>query len=245
MTTNTGHEPREMVATACRVLANEGLVKGILGHVSARTANDQLLIRCRGPQERGLRHSTADDVWTITTEGEPVDVPAGYRPPNEAPIHTELMRRRPEVGAVVHAHPPAALIFGLAGLELRPVIGAYNIPAMRMAMDGVPVFPRPVLISRPELAEQLLDCMGESDTCLMTGHGIAVAGATVEEAVVRAIDLTVLMDITVKLAQLGATPDVVGPDDLEELPDLGSRFNAELVWSSLVADVDSRMEREQ
>lgn len=238
MTTSTGTEPRETVATACRVLANEGLVKGILGHVSARTADDQLLIRCRGPQERGLRHTTADDVWTITTDGEPVDVPDGYRPPNEAPIHTELMRRRPEVKAVVHAHPPAALIFGLAGLELRPVIGAYNIPALRLALDGVPVFSRPILISRQDLAAQLLDCMGESDTCLMVGHGIAVAGATVEEAVVRAVDLTALMDITVKLAQLGATPDVIDRGDLQELPDLGSRFNAELVWRSLVADAD-------
>lgn len=237
MTTNTGTALKETVATACRVLANEGLVKGILGHVSARTGDDRLLIRCRGPQERGLRHSTAHDVWTITTDGEAVDVPTGYRPPNEAPIHTELMRRRPEVGAVVHAHPPAALLFGLAGLELRPIIGAYNIPALRLALDGVPVFRRPILISRQDLAEQLLDCMGVSDTCLMVGHGIAVAGATVEEAVVRSVDLTVLMGITVQMAQLGVTPDVLSPTDLDELPDLGTRFNAELVWRSLVADI--------
>ena len=237
MTADTETAMKEKVATACRVLANEGLVKGILGHVSARIADDQLLIRCRGPQERGLRHSTAEDVWTITTGGESVDLPTGYTPPKEAPIHTELMRRRPEVAAVVHAHPLAALLFGLAGLELRPIIGAYNIPALRLALDGLPVFPRPILISRPELAAELLDCMGASDTCLMVGHGIVVAGGTVEEAVVRAVDLNVLMDISVKMAQLGVTPDLVDPSDLEELPDLGSSFNAGLAWSSLVADI--------
>jgi hypothetical protein len=45
---------------------------------------------------------------------------------------------RPRAGAVVHAHPRAVLACGIAGLELRPVFGAYNIPAMRLAADGIP-----------------------------------------------------------------------------------------------------------
>lgn len=185
-----------------------------------------------------MRRTGAEEVWTVTTDGEPVDLPDGFRLPNEAPIHTELMRRRPEVGAVIHAHPPAALLFGLAGLQLRPIIGAFNIPALRVALDGVPVFPRPILISRRELADEMLDVMGDADACLMVGHGITVAGATVEEAVVRAIDLTVIMDITVKMAQLGVSPSEIAQRDLDELPDLGSRFNAEFVWNSLVADLE-------
>lgn len=233
---------RDTVATACRVLAREGLVNGILGHVSARTGHDELLIRCRGPQERGLRRTTPDEVWTITTDGEPVDVPDEFSIPNEAPIHTELMRRRPDVGAVVHAHPPSALLFGLAGLEPRPVIGAYNIPAMRMAMDGIPFYPRPILIRRPELAAELLEHMGDSDVCLMVGHGITVAGATVEQAIVRAVNLHTIMDVTVELAKLGASPSEVDPRDLDELPDLGSAFNDRLVWGALVAELEAEDE---
>lgn len=238
MTPDTTVTLRDTVATACRVLAREGLVSGILGHVSARTGEDELVIRCRGPRERGLRRTGPEEIWTVTTDGEPVDLPEGFRLPNEAPIHTELMRRRPDVGAVVHAHPPAALLFGLAKLELRPIIGAFNIPALRLALDGVPVFPRPILISRRDLAEEMLETMGDADACLMVGHGVTVTGANVQEAVVRAIDLTVMMDVTVKVAQLGVQPSEINERDLEELPDLGSRFNAEFVWNSLVAELE-------
>ena len=48
------HEQRATVATACRILALHGLVSGVLGHVSVRVGEDRLLVRCRGPRERGL-----------------------------------------------------------------------------------------------------------------------------------------------------------------------------------------------
>ncbi|HEX8861236.1 MAG TPA: class II aldolase/adducin family protein, partial [Actinomycetes bacterium] len=141
---------REEVALACRVLAVEGLVEHVLGHVSARVGG-RMLIRCRGPRERGPRYTTAEDVHEVALDGHG-ELPGGYRVPSELPIHGELLRARPEAGAVVHAHPPAVLLCGVAGLELRPVFGSYNIPAMRMALAGVPVYPRSVLIRRAELA---------------------------------------------------------------------------------------------
>jgi ribulose-5-phosphate 4-epimerase/fuculose-1-phosphate aldolase len=228
---------RETVATACRVLAEKGLVEGILGHVSARVASDELVVRCRGAGERGLRRTRADEVWRVTLDGDAVDVPDGFKAPNELPIHTELMRGRPEVGAVLHAHPPAALLAGLAALEPRAVFGAYNIPAMRLALDGVPVFPRPVLITRAELAAEMLDAMGGADVCLLRGHGITVAAETVEAAVVRAVNLNVLLEVTVELARLGARPPALDDRDIAELPDLGSAFNDRMTWQALVADL--------
>ena len=46
---------RELVATACRVLAHRGLAPGVLGHVSLRVAPDRLLVRCRGPARARAR----------------------------------------------------------------------------------------------------------------------------------------------------------------------------------------------
>ena len=79
-------------------------------------------------------------------DGAPAGLPDGYAPPSELPIHAETLRRRPEVNAVVHAHAPSVVMADLAGLALRPIVGAYNIPAMRLALDGIPVYPRAVLI---------------------------------------------------------------------------------------------------
>ena len=214
------------------------LGEGILGHVSARGADDALVVRCRGEDERGLRRTRRGDIWRVSTDGGGIDVPSGFAPPNELPIHTELMRTRPEVGAVVHAHPRAALLAGLAELEPRPVFGAYNIPAMRLARDGVPVFRRPVLITRRELAAEMVAAMGAADVCLLRGHGITVAGPTVEAAVVTAINLNALLEVTVELARLGAQPPDVDVRDLAELPDLGSAFNDRMTWQALVAALD-------
>lgn len=231
-------ELRTTVATACRVLAAKGLVEGHLGHVSARVSESELVVRCRGDEERGLRWTDASDVRRVTLDGEPVDLPEGYAAPKELPIHTELLRHRPQVGAVVHAHPPAALLAGLAGLEPRPVFGAYNIPALRLALEGVPVHPRPVLITRRELASEMLDSMGTSNVCVLRGHGITAAAPAVEAATVLAVNLNTLLEVTVALARLGADPPPLVEADLAELPDLGADFNDRLAWQALVADLD-------
>lgn len=230
-------ETRAMVATACRVLAHRGLVDGILGHVSLRVSDDELLIRCRGRDERGLAASRPSDVWRVTLDGEPVDLPPGYAPPNEVWIHTEVMRRRSDVGAVVHAHPPAALLVGLARLEPRAVFGAYSIPALQLALAGVPVYERSVLISRRELADEMADAMGDAPVCLLRGHGVTVAAPSIEGATTLAVDLDLLLDTTVQLARLGAQPPVLPSEDLAELPDLGAGFNHRYAWQALVADL--------
>lgn len=230
-------ELREQVATACRVLAAEGLVEGILGHVSARVG-DRMLIRCRGPREHGLQFTTSQDVWLVDLDGRNGELQGGWAVPNELPIHGELLRARPEMGAVVHAHPPAVLLCGITDLPLRPVFGAYNIPAMRMALDGVPVYPRSVLIRRPELAAEMLAAMGDSPVCVLRGHGITVAGETVVQAVVRALDLNALASVTLELARLGRAAPEIPAEDVAELPDLGSAFNDEAIWRYHVAKLD-------
>jgi ribulose-5-phosphate 4-epimerase/fuculose-1-phosphate aldolase len=234
-------ELRARVAMACRILAESGVSEGTLGHVSARLDASHLLVRCRRPEERGLLFTRPADVQLVDLDGRlaerPAEEPAG-RVPNELPIHTEIYRARPDVRAVVHAHPPAALIAGLAGLELRPVFGAYNIPALHMARAGVPVYPRPVLITRADLGAELVRAMEGSPVCLMRGHGITACGDSVQQATVRAINCNVLAEVARELAWLGARPPEVSAEDLAELPDLGSAFNDEMVWRHHVAMVE-------
>jgi ribulose-5-phosphate 4-epimerase/fuculose-1-phosphate aldolase len=228
---------RRTVALACRILAARGLAEDVLGHVSARIDERRLLVRCRGPAERGLLFSTPDDVHPIDLDG-PGELPGGYAAPNELPIHTGVLRARPDIAAVVHAHPPAILLAGLAGVALRPVFGAYNIPAMRLAAAGVPSYDRAVLIRRRDLAEQMVAAMGGADVLVLRGHGIVAAGASVEQAVVRALNLDVLARVCVDVARLGGAPPDLPAEDLAELPDLGGAFNDELLWRHHVARLE-------
>jgi ribulose-5-phosphate 4-epimerase/fuculose-1-phosphate aldolase len=229
---------RETVALGCRILAARGLVDGVLGHVSARVDAGSLLVRCRGPQERGVARTRPDDIRLVDLDGNHLEDSAGWQVPKEVPIHTRVLATRPDVGAVVHAHPPSVLLCGLAELPLRPVFGAYNIPAMRLAAEGVPVYGRSVLIARAELADEMLAAMGDRPVCILRGHGITVTGESVEQAVVRAVDLDALCQVTVALAQLGTVAPEVPDADRAELPDLGGAFNDQLHWQALAAEID-------
>jgi ribulose-5-phosphate 4-epimerase/fuculose-1-phosphate aldolase len=113
---------------------------------------------------------------------------------------------------------------------------------MRLALDGVPVYDRPILITRNELADEMLAVMGDRRVCILRGHGITVAGESVEQATVTAVDLDELCSITLRLAELGASPPVIGADDLAELPDLGSSFNDVLRWQALAADAGAALD---
>lgn len=244
MSADPFHDQRVLAATACRVLAYRGLAPGVLGHVSVRVGEDALLVRGRGREERGVARTEATDVRLVGLDGRQLERREGWAPPAELAIHTRILRQRPDCAAVVHAHPPAAVLCGLAGLELRPVFGAYNIPALRLALDGVPVYPRPVLIRTDALADEMVAALADRRVCLLRGHGIVAVGETLQQATVAAVNLNELCTMTLELARLGADPPALAEDDLAELPDLGGHFNDELVWRSLVADLGDAPRRE-
>jgi ribulose-5-phosphate 4-epimerase/fuculose-1-phosphate aldolase len=224
---------RRAIADGCRILAREGLVTATLGHISAR-AGDGMLLRTRGPDDRGLQFATADDVKLV-----PLDAVEGrigtHRIPVEAPLHGETLRRRPGVGAVVHAHPPAVVACTIAGLPLLPIIGAYDIPAARMAHDGIPVFDRSVLIRNADVASKMLVVMGEAPACLLAGHGLVVVGSTVAQAVTRAISINNLAQLTLMVAATGKPLTAIPEADFAELPDLGPGMNDDPVWRHYLA----------
>ena len=145
-----GDEHRHRVAVACRILAAAGLIEDVLGHVSVRLDDDTVLVRSRGPREAGVRYTEPADVVACSLAGE-LREETDRSLPNELPIHLACYRDDAGVRAVVHAHPPAVIAADLAGVALVPLVGAYNIPAARLAADGIPVFARSVLINTDAL----------------------------------------------------------------------------------------------
>ena len=227
---------RRDLATACRIAGHRGLCEDILGHVSLRTG-DGLLIRCRGPRESGLLFTGVDDIRLASFDGELIERAEGYSVPNEIPIHTEILKARPDVEAVLHAHPPAIVALDLAGLALAPVVGAYNIPASRMANDVVPVYPRSVLVNTPELGREVAATLGDKSSCVLRGHGLVTTGRTVQEALSRALSLDALARMILRTAGAGAAPAARPEADLAQLPDLGGGFNDAHVWRFQVASL--------
>ncbi len=230
---------RQLVADACRVLAARGLADGYLGHVSMRVEDELLLVRCRGPQERGLRWTTAEDVHLVTLDGEPgAEGELGeWTVPNELPLHTEVLRTRPDVAAVVHAHPPAVVAADLAGLAIRPVVGAFDMPGTKLAAAGVPVYPRGVLVRDRRLAGEMVAAMGDRPVVLLRGHGLTSTGRSVEEAVLSALSVDRLARLELAVVAAGGTLVDLPAEDLAELPDLGAGFNHATAWRHELANL--------
>ena len=207
-------ELAERVAQACRVLARLELTRAATGHVSARIpGTDRLLIRARGPNELGVRYTSVEQVIECDFDGKIVgSTGTGLAAPLEVFIHTEIYKARPEIFSVIHMHPPTIMLFSICCKPLLPLYGAYDPSSARLAIDGIPQFDRSILINNAALGAELAKVMGHSKTCMMRGHGITTAGASVEQAALYAIQLNELATINYQ-AQLLGDPQPISSDD--------------------------------
>lgn len=231
---------RREVALACRVIAARDLAPGFLGHISLRVDDERLLVRCRGPRERGLAWTEDADVRLVDLDGRPGavgELDSGYRPPNELPLHTEVLRARPDVAAVLHAHPPAVVAADLAGIAVRPVVGAYDIPGARLAAGGVPIYPRAVLVRDRRLAREMLTAMAERPVVLLRGHGLTSAAPSVAQAVLQAVSVDALARLSLQVRCAGGELVDIPDEDMAELPDLGGSFNTGVAWRHELARI--------
>jgi ribulose-5-phosphate 4-epimerase/fuculose-1-phosphate aldolase len=209
-------EAARLVARSCRILGKLELTHAALGHVSLRLDDaDSMLIKGKGQDEVGLRYTSVDDILEVDFGAEKVVGKKGLQPPSESFIHIWLYKKNPDVRSVVHVHPEAAVLLTICELEVFPIYGAYG-PGARLAIEGVPTFPRSVTISDDELGEQFSDFMGARKAVLMRGHGATVTGSSVEDATVRALALNELVTTTYKAYLLG-DPKPISDQDLAEM----------------------------
>jgi ribulose-5-phosphate 4-epimerase/fuculose-1-phosphate aldolase len=207
---------RERLAEACRVLAARGCVPEITGHVSARIPESgDILIRCRHPNDPGVEYTTAKDIRRVNLDGEGADLIDGYRVPGEFAMHSELYRHRPDVGAIVHAHPRSVLVTSIADIPLQPILGGYDPGALEIALSPVPVYPSAALISSREQGRDIALTMGQSNVCILRAHGVVVAGKTIEEATVRTVKMETLAEVTLQVHATGRKPLLLNEADIE------------------------------
>ncbi len=206
---------RFKVATSSRILGMQGLVRESTGHVSARIpGKNEMWIRCRGGNEQGIMFTGLHNVRRTDFDGEGPGVGAAHASPNETAIHGEIYRARPDVQAVVHAHPYYALMAGVTDLEFKPIFGGYDPSSLSIVLKGVPVYPHAATVTNKKLAADMLASMGDRDVVLMKGHGITVATTSVEQATALAIRFDRLAQIMWELALSGRPATELSGADL-------------------------------
>lgn len=172
---------KEQVAWACRILAMDGHVDLTLGHVSARSREDDVYYMKR--KDLGLDEVAPEDILTVDLDGKKVGGEGELH--LEAALHTEVYRVRPDVGAVVHTHPPytTALSGTMAPLE-------YVSHDAVLFPDGLGMFEEtPELITLPEQGKAVAEALGARRAVLMRNHGVLVVGQDVPWAVLAGLTL--------------------------------------------------------
>ena len=200
----TAQSVREQVAWACRILALEGFSDLTLGHVSARTPDDgQIVIKRKG---LGLDEVEPNDVVEVDDPSAALHL--------ETVLHTELYALRPDVGAVVHGHPPYVTAFGATEAELELL----THDAVLFA-DGVAYFDDTAdLITEQDQGRAVAEALGDRRAVILRNHGVVVADRDVRWAVLSAITLE-------RAVRLQAIATSLGP--LRPIPrDLAQRMHA-------------------
>ena len=191
----------DKLVLANRILYRQGVVDGF-GHVSVRhdqSSDHFLLARNMAP---GLVRR--EDIVTFDLDGAALDA-AGRRVYLERFIHAEVYRARPDVQSVVHSHSPNVIPFGVTGTSLQPVFHMSGFLAEGSALFEIRdvAGDTDMLISNASLGVALAAALGSRSTVLMRGHGSTVVGASLEQAVYRAIYAEVNARLQTQARQLG------------------------------------------
>ena len=227
---------KEKVALACRILERAGHGDYNLGHVAAR-AGEVMYMK---PAGLGLGEITAEDVLTLDLDGKVLE--GRHKSHGEWPIHTAIFRARPEVGGIVHTHPPYVTAYSSLGRE--PLI--LNQDGVPFA-GGVAIFDQtPELITTPEMGRSLAERLGNRRAAILKNHGLVTVGETIEEAVYLAVSIEKSLRIQWIAAAFGArtgtAPGAIAPEVAGRMLEAEVRNPARLrgIWDYLVRQLETR-----
>ena len=184
-------EARGGVVAAARELDAQGLNRGTSGNVSLRF-RDGLLITPSGVPTAAM---TAQDIVAMTLDGRHQP---GLKPSSEWRFHRDILAARPEIGAVVHAHPVHCTAFAMCGRGIPAVhymMAAFGGPDVRCA----PYAP----YGTAELSALALTALTDRSACLLANHGMIAAGASLEKALWLAVELETLCQQYAVALQVG------------------------------------------
>ena len=210
---------RRDVAAANLVLERFGL-SNAFGHASARIPGSDAFLM---PTRRSPGLATAANLLVVDFDGAIV---SGKGTPNsELWIHARIYAARPDVGGVVHAHPPACVCLTQIGQPHRVVHnqgGAFRA--------GVPEYERIGLIRSRELGDLLAHRLGSGIAVMMRGHGITTALADVRTATVAACLLEESARLQLDmLAAAGGDPSRIRAYTRDEAESVGDQISPRVV----------------
>ena len=184
---------RKDIIEVCRRIYGKGYVAANDGNVSVRISEDRMMITPSGMSKGFL---SEDQLILCDMEGNKIS--GALNPSSETHMHLMVYGEREDVNGVVHAHPPIATGFAVAGIPLAQCV----LPEVIVSLGSIPIaeYGTP---STPEISEPIKDYIQDYDAFLLENHGALTIGPDVYRAYYKMETVELFAHITFVARQLG------------------------------------------
>jgi L-fuculose-phosphate aldolase len=216
----------ELIIDICHRLYERGMVTATDGNVSLRLPGGNILATRSGINKGVV---TEQDLVEVTPGGE--QLRGSGKPSTELGMHLYIYQQRPDVQAVVHAHPTYATGFATARMPIDECL----FPEVIVGLGAIPLadYATP---STPEVAASLQPYVKNSDAILLANHGVVAYGTNLLEAYFKMEKVEHAAHITFVAKMLGGA-HTLSNEEVEKLRSVsvqsyGTDFSSKIACSS-------------
>ncbi len=199
-------QARKEIVEIGRRCYERGYVAATDGNMSCRVAGDLIAATPAGLCKGML---AVDDIVVLDAAGRRVE--GNREASSEILLHLEIYKERPDVGGVVHAHPPTATGFAVARMPLAECV----LPEVITTLGNVPLAPY-ATPSTTEVPESIRPKLRDYNAFLLANHGTVTLGATLLEAYFTLEKVEQFARVMLVARQLGRV-SVLTADDVKKL----------------------------
>lgn len=213
-------------AATTRLLEREGILD-YSGHVSTRIPGRDAFVIQIGSTSRG--EVGPESMVVCDYNGKVLE--GDGQPPSELPIHTEILKARPDVQSVLHSHMELAIAFTMMqGVRLVPM----RARASRWK-SGIPIDPDPSHIKLVSQGQALAKTLGPHHAVLMRAHGLCLVAESVRALYIDAVHFRENAKALMEVLQAGAKPIPLTEAEIAQIEKMEMRdWHIKKLWNYYV-----------
>ena len=209
------YEIKKEICDIGRRIYDRGMVAANDGNISVKLNDNEFLCTPTGVSKGFM---TPDFICKVDKEGKVIQANPGFKPSSEIKMHMRVYKERPDVNAVVHAHPMYATSFAIAGIPLTQPI----MPEAVIALGCVPIakYGRP---STEEIPDAVSEHVQYFDAVLLENHGALTYANTLLNAYYKMESTEFYAQLLYQSKMLGG-PKEFTPQQVEDLYEIRRKF---------------------
>lgn len=209
------YEIKKQICDIGKRIYDRNMVAANDGNISVKLNENEFLCTPTGVSKGFM---TPDYICKVDKNGKVLQANGNFRPSSEIKMHMRVYQCRPDVGAVVHAHPTFATSFAIAGIPLTQPI----MPEAVIALGCVPIakYGRPSTEEIPDAVEEWLPYY---DAVLLESHGALTFSTDLLNAYHKMESVEFYAELLYKSRQLGG-PKEFTPEQVEQLYEIRRQF---------------------